>query len=296
MKNSTERLGEQVRIERLRCNMTQLQLAENLVSRNMLSMIESGKTLPSLDTVVEIANRLDIPVGLLFASDDESEALYNKISAVSKARVLFSEKRFKECIDAAGAVPFDHELTALIAESYLGIAVSNMEKCMLTSAEHNLDIALEVSHSTMYLSDDFEGTVDAYRFLIECAKDRIDSDKLSKLFHTKSRIEPSLFVYLYVLSEIDKGNYEIPDNISSVFPFLTKHHLKYLKAKACIKDFRFNPALEILHELENKEDIDFITKYRVYADIEHCYENKRDFERAYKYSTLKHHTLECFGN
>ena len=74
MRNSVNNIGERIRIERLRANMTQAALAGDRVSRNMLSMIESGAALPSLETLEYIANRLDVPAGIFFAEDEAEKA------------------------------------------------------------------------------------------------------------------------------------------------------------------------------------------------------------------------------
>ena len=296
MKNTTEKLCERIRSERLRCNMTQARLAEGIVSRNMLSMIESGRTLPSTETLNELANRLDIPVGMLFAADDATETLYTKITSVTKAKALFKECRYTECADICSSVHFDDEMTALMAECHLKEAENNMKNCMLSSAASHLNKALDISKNTVYLDDSFKGTVKTYLFMINCAADSIDPDKLAKLFKIPSRIEPSKLMFLSLLSRLDRGDYNECDNLTQISSFLTKEHLTYLKANKLIREFSFTKALDLLHRLDENSEIDFITKYRVYADIELCYENKRDYESAYKYSTLKHHTLECFRN
>lgn len=295
MKNTTDRLGERLRGERLRCNMTQAQLAEGIVSRNMLCMIESGRALPSPETVCALADRLEIPIGILFADDGET-ALYTKAASVSKAKSLFSEGKYSECADVCSTVHFDDEMTALMAECFLCEAKADMKNCMLASATRHLKSALEVSRNTIYLDDSFRGTIEAYLFIISCAANRIDSEKLSKICRTENRLAPSVFFYLSILAKLDRGNYEDVENLSVISSFLTKDSLAYLKAKKLLRDLNFTKALEVLLNLEVSKTLDFITKYRVYADIELCYENKRDFENAYKYSTLKHRTLECFRN
>jgi len=294
-KTSASCIGEKIRIERLRANMTQSQLAEGCISRNMLSLIESGKALPSIETLEHIANLLNMPAGYFICADEATEDLYVKINVVSKAKRMFSDKKYEECIELCKKLPFDDEMNSLLAESELKLAELNIEKYMLTSASLHLDAAMSASERTIYLSSEFKNTVEAIKFFITCAACDIDTDKLGKLARRENRIAAGIFGYLAILSYCDKGDIETADKLVSSFPFLTKDEFSYYKAKKHIIDFKYSKALEILLQIENSKTLAFISKYRILADIEMCYENKRDFESAYRYSTLKHKMLEAFG-
>ncbi len=295
MKINPEIIGEKIRIERLRANLTQARLAEGCISRNMLSLIESGKALPSLETLEHIANVLEMPAGYFLCEDKATEELYVKINVVSKAKKFYSEKKYAECIELCKKLPFDDEMNALIAESELKLAELYLEKNMLTSAVQHLNSASSAAERTIYLSSDFKGTIEIIKFFIACATSDIDTDRLGKLARRENRIPAGTFGYLSVLSYCDRGDIETAEKLVSSFPFLTKDEFSYFKAKKHIIDFKYAKALEILLEIENSKNLGFITKYRLLADIETCYENKRDFENAYRYSNLKHKMLEAFG-
>jgi len=53
-KNAAERIGIKVRHLRNSRGLTQKELAGDLISRNMLSMIESGAALPSIESLIHI--------------------------------------------------------------------------------------------------------------------------------------------------------------------------------------------------------------------------------------------------
>ena len=72
-------IGEKIKDLRQSKMMTQQQLAGDMITRNMLSRIENGAALPSVPTVVYLADRLNIPAGYLLA-DDKDAFLYQKIS------------------------------------------------------------------------------------------------------------------------------------------------------------------------------------------------------------------------
>lgn len=55
-------LGQKLRAARLEKGLSQRQLSENLITRNMLSQIENGSAKPSLPTLQALAQRLEKPV------------------------------------------------------------------------------------------------------------------------------------------------------------------------------------------------------------------------------------------
>lgn len=294
MKNSYESIGQRIRLERLRHNMTQTELADGIITRNMLSMIESGKAVPSVETLVQFSNKLDVSAGYFMAGNDYEEALYTKIQTVSRAKYLFRNKKFAECVDLCKGIPFDDEMSALLAECELQLAVKDMNECFLTAAAKHLNNAKLIADKTIYLGDDFKGTADAYMFLISCADGNIDIDKLNRISRTVNRIQPEIFVYIYLLYLLDKGDYERVALFPLNSQMISKDRMLYLKANGLTREMNFTDALALLLSIENSKNIGFITRYRVYADIEKCYESKRDFENAYRYSSLKHRMLEQF--
>ena len=294
MKSSHENIGEKIRAERLKADLTQTELAGDRITRNMLSMIENGEATPSLDTVVYIADRLGVPAGVFFAATESDEALFTKAEAVSKARSLFEEGRYEDAADVCRPVPYDDELSFILAESLLGCAEEDMSKFMLRSAAEHIKEARAAAGRCRYTAQDFTGTLDAYTAFISFAGDRIDPDALARLAKAPSRIPAGTFIFLTALSHIDRGDVETAERLVSSLPYLSPDQMKYMKAKFYASEFKFSKALEILLPLHESSDLGFIGKYRVVADIESCCENKRDFEAAYKYSSIKHKILESF--
>ena len=69
-------LGEKIRAARIEKNMTQSDVASDKITRNMLSAIESGKATPSLDTLMYISAKLELPIHYLL-SDNIPESHHN---------------------------------------------------------------------------------------------------------------------------------------------------------------------------------------------------------------------------
>ena len=106
----TGRIGARIRECRLAAGMTQEELAGDIITRNMLSMIESGKSTPSLETLSEICARLGVSVSRIFA-DEREDAIFRKGKIIDSFRALFREKRYSELADEAERVQVFDEVS-----------------------------------------------------------------------------------------------------------------------------------------------------------------------------------------
>ena len=81
-------IGEKIKKLRLEKMMTQSQLSGDQVTRNMLSLIEKGKAVPSLQTLTYIAGRLNVSTAFLLADEREERMLkkYSKINQKLKKK------------------------------------------------------------------------------------------------------------------------------------------------------------------------------------------------------------------
>ena len=72
-------VGEKIRKLRLEKMMTQSELSGDQVTRNMLSLIEKDKAVPSLQTLNYIASRLNISPAFLLADEREEKMLIKSV-------------------------------------------------------------------------------------------------------------------------------------------------------------------------------------------------------------------------
>lgn len=108
-----KRLGKRIREERLRLNLTQAQLAEDIdISDTYMGAIERGERSLTLDTLVRLVNRLGVTVDYMLSdavSDSDSNImeqmkqimdghpLERKQMAVNVLRTMFSYFENTEC-------------------------------------------------------------------------------------------------------------------------------------------------------------------------------------------------------
>mgnify|MGYP002568768469 CR=1 FL=1 len=109
--------GKRLKKARIARRMTQSELAGDKVTRNMISRIENGVSVPSIGT-------LDVPISVLVPQDGDGETL-------TAAKARFSANEFDKVIEMLepvaahgfGKFEFYDEACALLAKSYLALAV-----------------------------------------------------------------------------------------------------------------------------------------------------------------------------
>ena len=144
-------IGEKIKNLRMSKMITQQELAGDFITRNMLSRIEHGAALPSLPTVVYLANRLNVPAGFLLA-EEENEFLYQKIRYMPNIRRAYRMGDYRICRELCETVltESDDEIALLMAECALGIAKEEFFAGNLHNACHWFDVALRDADKTAY--------------------------------------------------------------------------------------------------------------------------------------------------
>ncbi len=90
-------LGEKLRIARAEVGLSQRQLCDGLITRNMLSQIENGIAKPSMKTLTALAERLGKSVSYFL----EENAVFSPNQAVMEvARQSFDDARFEDAAKA----------------------------------------------------------------------------------------------------------------------------------------------------------------------------------------------------
>lgn len=79
-------LGEKLRLARAEAGLSQRQLCEGIITRNMLSQIEHGTANPSMDTLKQLAARLGKPVSFFL---EETAVLSPNQAIMARARELY---------------------------------------------------------------------------------------------------------------------------------------------------------------------------------------------------------------
>lgn len=142
-------MGEKLRAARLAAGLSQRQLCEGIVTRNMLSQLENGSAQPSLATLQALAQRLGQPVHA-FLEEPEQDA-----AALRPARQHFAEERYRQALDAAQSVDSweSHYLQALCA---LELARQQLRQGQMGEAQRLLEACAAAAAHTPYYTDALE--------------------------------------------------------------------------------------------------------------------------------------------
>lgn len=104
-------LGQRLKQARLEQGLSQRQLCDGIVTRNMLSLLESGSAKPSMDTLVALAARLGKPVGWFLEEHTGGDGG----KGLEKARSAYARGDFEECLACLeGSDPEVREETGLL--------------------------------------------------------------------------------------------------------------------------------------------------------------------------------------
>ena len=84
---------------------------------------------------------------------------------------------------------------------------------------------------------------------------------------------------------------------NAAFPYKNELYALHQRAKLLLRERKRKEALSILVSLEERKNEPEVSAYflfRLYSDMEVCYREEQDYERAYKYATKRMNLLSAF--
>ncbi|MBR3686036.1 MAG: helix-turn-helix transcriptional regulator [Clostridia bacterium] len=289
---------KQLRTEKL---MTQSELAGTEITRNMLSRIENGAALPSLGTVVYLANRLGVPAGYLL-SEGEEEFIYNKTGVMKNIRRAYTDGNFELCRDIclSSFNEFDDELELILTDCCLGVAETSMKEGQLHKAQNFLDEAILHSARTMFNTVTQRNSITVMFEMLKEISPALDSNETDTVI-SEDLFHPAIFdsvlcKYITVILNEDKYDAFL-DDISKVrSTSLSKKDLLFvlhLKARSFIRINDHQAALKLLYQVIDSEEVPpRLLLYLACSDMEICFREMNDYKGAYEFSQNKIEILE----
>ncbi len=129
-------LGEKLKAARLEACLSQRQLCDGIVTRNMLSQIENGTAHPSMDTLRRFAARLEKPVSYFL--EDEAVTSPNQ-NIMEEARNHFKSREFS--LSLAVLAAYRSPDGVFDEEYYLLLALCRMEQARIAVGENRMPYA-----------------------------------------------------------------------------------------------------------------------------------------------------------
>lgn len=148
-------LGNKIRQARQEAGLSQRQLCGQVITRNMLSLIESEKASPSMATLQYLAARLGKSIGFFL---DENVAVSDNINLMAQARQAYAHKKYSSVLSIlrqyhSSDPLFDQEQSYLQALSALALGqqlLQNADPFQAVPLLENLD------RSSLYYREDME--------------------------------------------------------------------------------------------------------------------------------------------
>ena len=278
------KLGEKIKTLRKERHMTQSALAGDRITRSMLCEIEKEKASPSLDTLSHLASELGVPAAFLL---DESEDIagYRKREAMPEIRALYASKKYADCFRLCEEVltEADDELAFLLAycaleEGKRAFKTGNLETALAYFGE-----ATTYAEKTVYPTAEIRAAATLYAALSgNIAAPRRDFDEKAYRALCDTAVESDLYAYM---------------SDTPSYPYRNEYYALHQKGRELLAGRRYREALTVFEELEARKGEPGISAYllfRLYSDMETCYREERDFERAYKYATKRITLLSAF--
>ena len=274
MKNSTNNLGTKIKAVRLQRNMTQTELCGTELTRNHLSLIESGKSLPSVKTICYIAERLDIPVGFLFSDDENENARFANFFIIDQIRTLYLNRDFQKVILLCETVPqniLSDEISYLYTMSLYAYSFSFAERFDFSEAMNMMKSAAKAQQSCMYLPKDFSKATEYYQLLFSNITTDTIPQKLYDLHEISTYVPCELVLYHSIIA----GN-----NVDETF-FTNLRLRQHAEAINLRSSGDVKHAFSLLLELSELSSLPYYMKYRVFSDLESCAGEIGEYKVAY---------------
>lgn len=256
------KLGEKIRSARLNAGMTQAELAGDFITRNMLSQIENGLAMPSLQTALYIADKLGLDAGILF-SEGDNDTVYFLTRKLPELKKLFADGEYDRCIElCSDEAEGCDEACLMMAESYLKKAYELFDAGRFRQALRFSDNAVKYASRTVYSSDSIKLKAEVLEVMI--------SSITPYLRQTKHKAEEKKYLISRFAETGDKKALAVKQ--SEIEQLMAAE--RYAEAEQQIKGLLKEKTLGVPFE------------YSLYCALEVCYRELKDYENAYKHSQI----------
>jgi transcriptional regulator with XRE-family HTH domain len=289
-------IGQKIKSLRIAKMLTQNELAGDNITRNMLSRIENGFALPSIQTLMYISEKLGVPAGYLLSEESEDFG-YKKLIGMPEVMRAFHAGEWQICMDLCLALGgIDDEISYI-----LSLCTYNSAKELFASGELKLaakmfDAAKQQCMNTSYSLSNVVAECDTYICGISYISPLIVSDIDVVPAPSPGSFGEDFCRYFTVLRVLEeKGNAEISIRRLLVGGWAKNQYTDHINARVKIKYGNHSEAYHILKGLLASDyNIPAPMLYFIFSDLEVCCRELSDYRGAYEYSGDKTGMLEKF--
>ncbi len=290
-----DKIGEKIKNLRIAKRMTQSELAGDQITRNMLSLIENGSALPSLQTIMYLSERLEVPAGILLARESE-ELVYKKMRELPKIKARYKAGEYKLCAamceDLMGEEK-DDEIDHLLSMCHFNIAKEAFNAGKLHTSCVEFDLACMHSENTIYGSSHIRSTVATYFEYMLRLSPTLSSDFGYDSFDGEYVFSDPFCRYAKALTAFEKGDIAAAQSYCSEYVGSEGCYLSHIKALIEMSRGEYMSAKARLETVMNSDDPDCrVIMYDIFKNLEECCRETDDYKGAYGYSVGKVELLE----
>ena len=289
-------IGQKIKALRVAKMLTQQELAGDNITRNMLSRIENGFALPSMQTLLYLSEKLGVPAGYLI-SEDHEEFSYRKIIGMPEVSRAYHAGEWQICADLCRSLDGDDdEVNYILALCEYNLAKDLFEQGNLRQAASGFDYSKQLCKQTAYLLSGVIAECDSYIHCISYISPLLTSDIDVVNVPAPASYGEDFCRYFTVIRAIEeKGNAEIPIRRLLIEEWGKNFYTDHINARVKIKYGNHNEAYHILKGmLASEYSIPAPMLYFIFSDLEVCCRELSDYRGAYEYSGSKTGMLEKF--
>ncbi len=265
-------IGKKIRSLRLARGMTQRELAGDEITRNMLSRIENGAALPSIGSLLYLADRLEVSPAYFF---DESEKPQSEVESMLSS--LYNDGEYEKCISAGSSLPAS-DVGGILALCYLNLAVSS-----LLSMNGSRELLMLAKENCEQSSDITDTVYNIVMSIFRMSDETFDSDPYefsSATLPSYRAMSANFYMFLLSNAKFCRDDDELRRN--TIFGL-------HIAAKAEMSAGNFSEAAAILRIAKDKigSSTEPMLSYMIYNDLEECCTKTDDYRGAYEAARAK---------
>jgi len=302
-------IGDKIKTLRTELHITQKELAGEEITRNMLSRIENGFALPSVDTLLYIAKRLGVPAGFLIA-DESEDFIYRKSAEIAKIRESYRRADWKGCERLCELISSrDSECERYITGCRYNLARDSFSYGELKQASKRFNEVKErciEGFNAMYpdgvLNQMIASECDIYLMCLSDISPIFSGEEKKPVLKSTDKLhDPFAIYYTYYRPEGGRAGGARPTDVEAEIYANGEEDEKdsfyrgHIRARLLMKKGDFKAACKILKDIAYGESlIPQPVLLFLLSDLENCFKELSDFKSAYECSGLHRELLESF--
>lgn len=288
-------LGEKIKDLRIASGITQSEVCQNVITRNMLSRIENGAALPSLPTLRYLAKQLGVSAGY-FLDDNEDLLPYRKLHLAPRFKECYRKGDFAACLALCNELEGDDEAALVASECLLNLGIRLFREGHLHSAEGFFERAASASRACLYDLSHIEKNAEEYLAAIRRARaEKLPDFPPAETSPYAEHVE--YYLYVYMLYVTKHSRYDLAAAIYDTIKFSNTLYRKHINARLSLAARNSSRAVSLLKELVetfNTTYCDPLFRLNVLSDMETISHTVGDYEEAYKCLLQKNALLAEF--